>query len=185
MVVLLKLLLKYLEYCGWGNERRRKKVAAQDGLDTLSLSEKGFSEKAPYPAGDAPNPRLDCIAAIVGYREDPVIFTRALASYNDAETISTLRFGVRAKSIKNNAKINQEMSPAELKAYLRKAQSEVSTFKDYISQLEEEVGTWRRGESVPKEKWTPSLKASGGRPAAPRPASTPNILQEQQRQGEG
>lgn len=118
-----------------------------------------------------------------GNSRTTLIINCSPSSYNDAETISTLRFGVRAKSIKNNAKVNQEMSSSELKAHLRKAQSESSTFKEYISLLEEEIGTWRRGESVPKERWTPALKGPATRPITTRPPSTPNILQEQQRRG--
>lgn len=103
------------------------------------------------------------------------------SSYNDAETVSTLRFGVRAKSIKNKAKVNQELSPAELKALLRKAQTQVSTFENYISTLESEVGTWRKGQSVPKDMWTPSFKDNGklsaGRPATPSRAQSDQIRQ--------
>ena len=34
--------------------------------------------------------------------------------YNEAETISTMRFGIRAKCIKNKPKINKELTVAEL-----------------------------------------------------------------------
>ncbi len=100
------------------------------------------------------------------------------SSYNDAETISTLRFGVRAKAIKNKAKINAEISPAELKALLKKAQSQVTTFENYVLSLDAEVQQWRAGESVPKEKWAPPLAGVGiakAEPTTPRP-STPSRL---------
>ncbi|TAQ86834.1 hypothetical protein B7494_g4857 [Chlorociboria aeruginascens] len=100
------------------------------------------------------------------------------SSYNDAETLSTLRFGMRAKAIKNKAKINAEISPAELKALLKKAQSQVTTFENYVQSLEGEVQQWRSGEAVPKEKWAPPLagvaKAKAD-PQTPRP-STPSRL---------
>ena len=83
------------------------------------------------------------------------------SSYNGEETLGTLRFGVRAKAIKNKAKINAELSPAELKQLLKKAQAQVTTYQDYISGLEGEVQTWRNGESVPREKWAPPLSADG------------------------
>lgn len=79
------------------------------------------------------------------------------SSYNDAETLSTLRFGVRAKAIKNKAKINAELSPVELKQLLKKAQHQVITFETYVSTLEGEVQSWRSGETVPKERWTSPL----------------------------
>ncbi|KAK5710493.1 hypothetical protein LTR17_018849 [Elasticomyces elasticus] len=103
------------------------------------------------------------------------------SSYNDAETVSTLRFGERAKTIKQKAKINEELSPAQLKALLRKAQSQVSTFEQYIQSLDSEVSTWRRGEAVPKEHWTPALANLGGRaPAQPAPprSATPSRMRE-------
>jgi kinesin family member 5 len=106
-------------------------------------------------------------------------------SYNTEETLSTLRFGVRAKAIKNKAKVNAELSPAALKALLSKAQSQVMTFEQYIANLEGEVNLWRGGESVPKDRWTQPLVAEGvsGKRAesrAQRP-STPSHLQAESR----
>jgi len=37
-----------------------------------------------------------------------------MCSYNDKETISSLRFGARAKNIKNKPIVNQEKSAKEL-----------------------------------------------------------------------
>ncbi|KAI4138892.1 MAG: hypothetical protein LQ341_004463 [Variospora aurantia] len=82
------------------------------------------------------------------------------SSYNDAETISTLRFGVRAKAIKNKAKINAELSPLELKQLLKKAQNQVTTYEIYVTTLEGEVQLWRSGDTVPRERWAAPL-ASG------------------------
>jgi len=93
-----------------------------------------------------------------GNSRTTLIINCSPSSYNDAETVSTLRFGVRAKAIKNNAKVNQELSPAELKTLLRKAQTQVATFEEYIDKLESEVGQWRKGESVAKEQWTINAK---------------------------
>lgn len=103
------------------------------------------------------------------------------SSYNDAETLSTLRFGVRAKSIKNKAKINAELSPLELKQLLKKAQNQVVTYEIYVSSLEGEVQAWRRGETVPKERWAPPIlgeaaTATRGDFRAPR-SGTPSLLQ--------
>ncbi|KAH0141308.1 kinesin, partial [Aureobasidium melanogenum] len=117
-----------------------------------------------------------------GNSRTTLIINCSPSSYNDAETVSTLRFGMRAKSIKNKAKVNQELSPAELKALLRKAQSQVSSFETYISNLETEVGSWRKGQTVPKEQWTPTLK-DGPTRSAPRPA-TPSLLGEQRKGAE-
>ncbi|BDD63715.1 Kinesin heavy chain, variant 3 [Monascus purpureus] len=117
-----------------------------------------------------------------GNSRTTLIINCSPSSYNDAETISTLRFGVRAKAIKNKAKINSELSPAELKQLLRKAQNQVTSFETYISALESEVQLWRSGDPVPKERWTPARTAesiAGAKVDArtPRP-STPSRLQE-------
>ncbi|KAJ5998286.1 hypothetical protein N7451_006096 [Penicillium sp. IBT 35674x] len=117
-----------------------------------------------------------------GNSRTTLIINCSPSSYNDAETISTLRFGVRAKAIKNTAKVNAELSPAEMKQLLRKAQSQMTTFESYISALETEVNVWRGGESVPKDRWTPArgnevASAARAEARAPRPA-TPSRLQE-------
>lgn len=96
-----------------------------------------------------------------GNSRTTLIINCSPSSYNDAETVSTLRFGVRAKAIKNKAKINAELSPAELKQLLRKAQSQVTSFESYISTLEGEVQLWRNGESVPKDRWAPPRTGEG------------------------
>lgn len=121
-----------------------------------------------------------------GNSRTTLIINCSPSSYNDAETVSTLRFGVRAKAIKNKAKINAELSPTELKSLLRKAQTTITTFENYIGALESEVQLWRQGESVPKDKWTPArtdggaarirdaagAAASGGRPPSRVKAET-------------
>lgn len=94
------------------------------------------------------------------------------SSYNDQETVSTLRFGMRAKSIKNKAKINAELSPAELKRQLNAARNQSVTFEKYIASLDSELQQWRRGEAVPKEQWVASLSA-GGKTAAAEPRPRP------------
>lgn len=96
-----------------------------------------------------------------GNSRTTLIINCSPSSYNDSETVSTLRFGVRAKAIKNKAKINAELSPTELKMLLKKAQSQVITFETYINALESEVQIWRTGETVPRERWTPARTADG------------------------
>ncbi|KAI0140112.1 kinesin-domain-containing protein [Hypoxylon sp. NC0597] len=96
-----------------------------------------------------------------GNSRTTLIINCSPSSYNDAETLSTLRFGMRAKSIKNKAKVNAELSPAELKAMLAKAKANITTFETYISNLEGELQLWRGGETVPKERWVQSMAADG------------------------
>lgn len=93
-----------------------------------------------------------------GNSRTTLIINCSPSSYNDDETLSTMRFGMRAKSIKNKAKVNAELSPAELKALLQKAQTQNITYAEYVSSLEGEVTVWRAGDSVPQEKWVPPLR---------------------------
>ncbi|KMU90141.1 kinesin heavy chain [Coccidioides immitis H538.4] len=120
-----------------------------------------------------------------GNSRTTLIINCSPSSYNDAETISTLRFGVRAKAIKNKAKINAELSPAELKQLLKKAQNQAVTFEKYIASLESEIQLWRSGDTVPQERWV-ALRTGEGVAGikldakAPRPA-TPSRLQTEAR----
>jgi kinesin family member 5 len=88
-----------------------------------------------------------------GNSRTTLIINCSPSSYNDAETVSTLRFGMRAKTIKNKAKINAELSPAELKRQLKSAQNQVLTFEKYMALLDGELRLWRNGETVPTEQW--------------------------------
>ena len=61
------------------------------------------------------------------------------SDYNHGETLSTLRFGQRAKSIQNKAKVNQERSAAELMGMLARSEKEINLLKAYIDMLVEEL----------------------------------------------
>lgn len=114
-----------------------------------------------------------------GNSRTTLIINCSPSSYNDAETLGTLRFGMRAKTIKNKAKVNAELSPAELKQMLKKAQGKITSFETYVGALEGEVSLWRGGESVPKEKWIPPLEPTttpGKRPPTTPRTSTPSRL---------
>eukprot|EP00301_Raphidiophrys_heterophryoidea_P027792 c9826_g1_i1.p1 GENE.c9826_g1_i1~~c9826_g1_i1.p1 ORF type:complete len:915 (-),score=281.95 c9826_g1_i1:193-2580(-) len=55
------------------------------------------------------------------------------SSWNDAETLSTLRFGSRAKLIKNRATINQEFTAAQLKLMLANAEAEIDRLRSQLA----------------------------------------------------
>lgn len=106
-----------------------------------------------------------------GNSRTTLIINCSPSSYNEAETLSTLRFGMRAKTIKNKAKVNADLSPTELKALLKKVKTETITFKTYIAALEGEVGIWRSGQVVPEDKWVTMDKVTRGDFNALPPAS--------------
>ncbi|KAM9981593.1 hypothetical protein ACTFIY_003888 [Dictyostelium cf. discoideum] len=75
---------------------------------------------------------------------------------NVDETISTLKFGARAKSIKNNVKVNQEKSAAELQIIVNALTKELSILKVYSISLENLVNyfkssSYQPGNPIPKE----------------------------------
>jgi len=68
------------------------------------------------------------------------------SSYNDSETLSTLRFGMRAKKIENKAKVNQELSAGELRKLLDIARRQINSFQKLVTAMENELLIWRSGE---------------------------------------
>jgi kinesin family protein 5 len=97
-----------------------------------------------------------------GNSRTTLIINCSPSTFNEAETVSTLRFGMRAKSIKNKVKINEELSPAELKSLLRKAKSEMEELEHQVKLLNAELSKWRNGIAVPNSEWV-----QGGSPVAP------------------
>eukprot|EP00831_Metopus_contortus_P022810 TRINITY_DN20512_c0_g1_i1.p1 TRINITY_DN20512_c0_g1~~TRINITY_DN20512_c0_g1_i1.p1 ORF type:complete len:361 (+),score=69.28 TRINITY_DN20512_c0_g1_i1:356-1438(+) len=65
-----------------------------------------------------------------------LIITASPSMFNAAETLSTCRFGMRAKSIKNNAKVNRILTVAELKLIVSKLEKELKIKTVRITQLE-------------------------------------------------
>ncbi|KAJ1644094.1 hypothetical protein LPJ64_004190 [Coemansia asiatica] len=121
-----------------------------------------------------------------GNSRTTLIINCSPSSFNAAETVSTLRFGMRAKSIKNKAKVNQELSAAELKIMLKRTQTQCLSFRAYSSALEGEVSIWRKGGTVEVDNqvtWDKVIhkeRGAGANPAPPpqqqpqqQPPSTP------------
>ena len=65
-----------------------------------------------------------------------LIITCSPSIYNESETLSTLRFGERAKKIKNKPKINKELSAAELQKLVDKLKEDIKKANARITQLE-------------------------------------------------
>ena len=65
-----------------------------------------------------------------------LVITCSPHPYNEEETLSTMRFGSRARSIKNKPKINREYTVPELKKLLEAAQAECDVLRERIKSLE-------------------------------------------------
>lgn len=83
--------------------------------------------------------------ALGGNSRTTLIVTCSPSTMNENETISTLRFGARAKNIRNVAHINMELSPSQMKEKLEQLEIDNRVQQVYISRLEQELGQWRQG----------------------------------------
>ncbi|OMJ93289.1 hypothetical protein SteCoe_3751 [Stentor coeruleus] len=81
-----------------------------------------------------------------GNSKTSLIVTCSPSPYNESETISSLRFGIRAKTIKNKPKINREYTVAELKLLLAKSKEEIEKRDKMITRLEEKLKN--QGDSI-------------------------------------
>ena len=75
--------------------------------------------------------RLDLLTRVLeeslgGNAKTTLIVTCSPSMMNVQETISTLRFGMRAKNIKNKAKINREWTVPELLVILDRYKKQVA-----------------------------------------------------------
>ncbi|KAL0483681.1 kinesin heavy chain [Acrasis kona] len=155
-----------------GSEKVKKTGAAGTRLEEAKTINKSLS-----CLGNVINALTDGKSKFVPYRDSKLtrllqdslggnslttlVLNASPSVYNDVETISTLRFGIRAKSIKNKPRVNEVLSAVELMKMLEAAR--VS-----IAQLEEEVRCLRSGGKPP-------LKNTGG--AIKRSPSNPEISQ--------
>ena len=85
-----------------------------------------------------------------GNSKTSLIITASPSSFNEPETISTLRFGMRAKAIKNKPTVNKEYTVAELKLLLSKAEMELGKKVLRIQLLEAAV--LEAGAKVPSDE---------------------------------
>ncbi|KAG2525738.1 hypothetical protein BBI17_000463 [Phytophthora kernoviae] len=64
-----------------------------------------------------------------GNSETTLLVCASSSSYNSDETVSTLRFGTRAKNIKNKPKVNEERTVAEYKVLVAEKDKRIATLE--------------------------------------------------------
>ena len=79
-----------------------------------------------------------------GNSKTSLIITASPMSFNADETLSTLRFGVRAKLIKNKPAVNAEKSASEYKRMLEVCNEQLRCAEEIIVGLEADVSTLTR-----------------------------------------
>lgn len=119
------------------------------GLVIYSLTD-GKSTHIPYRDSKLTRVLQDSLG---GNSKTALIITCSPSLYNESETISTLRFGMRAKSIKNTPKINREYTVAELKLMISKCREEISKKDKRIKYLEDTLS--KTGSKVPDSSEVP------------------------------
>eukprot|EP00298_Acanthocystis_sp_HF-20_P008863 c17950_g1_i1.p1 GENE.c17950_g1_i1~~c17950_g1_i1.p1 ORF type:complete len:818 (-),score=339.85 c17950_g1_i1:40-2460(-) len=127
-----------------GSEKVRKTNASGDRLEEAKNINKSLSA-----LGNVINALTDGKATHVPYRDSKLtrilqqslggnsktclVLAASPSSWNESETLSTLRFGSRAKLIKNSATINQELTTSQLKHLLAQAEEEIERLKALLT----------------------------------------------------
>ncbi|KAK7014832.1 kinesin heavy chain [Favolaschia claudopus] len=167
-----------------GSEKEAKKI--NKSLSALGMVINALTDsKVKYiPYRDSKLTRL-LQESLGGNSRTTLIINCSPAAYNEVETISTLRFGIRAKTIKNSARVNAELSPLELKGLLAKAQAANTTYQKHIAALEAELAIWRSGGRVEESDWaTDWLRRLSCRPRTQEGTTTTTRLPSFRRENE-
>mmetsp|Transcript_19 Transcript_19/g.32 ORF Transcript_19/g.32 Transcript_19/m.32 type:complete len:797 (-) Transcript_19:150-2540(-) len=129
-----------------GSEMVRKTGATGDRLDeakriNLSLSALGKvinaltdGKSTHIPYRDSKLTRM-LQESLGGNARTWLVINVSPSSFNAQETLSTLRFGSRAKAIQNKAVVNQARTVEELEALLQKAEKAIDIQAKYIDKL--------------------------------------------------
>eukprot|EP00823_Brevimastigomonas_motovehiculus_P000578 TRINITY_DN1071_c2_g1_i1.p1 TRINITY_DN1071_c2_g1~~TRINITY_DN1071_c2_g1_i1.p1 ORF type:complete len:1112 (+),score=448.60 TRINITY_DN1071_c2_g1_i1:113-3448(+) len=150
-----------------GSEKVAKTEAAGQTLEEAKHINKSLSalgnvinslveNQSHIPYRDSKLTRLLC-DALGGNSKTCLIITCSPSAYNGEESLSTLRFGTRAKKIKNIPKVNQEKSVAEYKLLLTAATKQIARQDEIIKALEKDIAELRNsinavqssGQSIP------------------------------------
>jgi kinesin family protein 5 len=132
-----------------GSEKTRKTQARGQRLDEAKQINKSLSTlgqvinaltsgKGHVPYRNSKLTRL-LSDSLGGNSKTCIIVTCSPCDYNVEETISTLRFGVNCKRVKNKPKVNEELSIAEYKALIEKKNSREMRLLQKIAVLQSQV----------------------------------------------
>ena len=98
-----------------------------------ALTEGGKGKFIPYR--DSKLTRL-LSESLGGNSSTCLVITASYSQYNDRETLSTFRFGERAKKIKNKVKKNEERSAKELLIALNAVELKIQRVTDLVAMIQ-------------------------------------------------
>lgn len=90
--------------------------------------------------------------ALGGNCRTTIIICASPALYNEAETKSTLMFGVRAKTIKNSVVANVELTADQWRRKYEKERDKNKRMSEELELMKRELERWRQGETVPEDE---------------------------------
>ncbi|KAF0989866.1 hypothetical protein HZS_7409, partial [Henneguya salminicola] len=145
-----------------GSEKVSKTGASGIGLDEARNINKSLGalgnvisalseNKSHIPYRDSKLTRI-LQESLGGNSRTTIVICCSLSSLNIPETVSTLRFGQRAKTITNKVSINEELSAEEWKRKFEKERTRALRYKQHSLQLEAELNKFRKGSSVSFDK---------------------------------
>lgn len=102
--------------------------------NVISALSEGRSKHIPYRDSKLTRILQDSLG---GTSSTSLIICCSPSKYNEIETLSTLRFGERAKNVKNKIAMNQEFGLKQLKAMLEKANAEIARLNSVIANMVE------------------------------------------------
>jgi kinesin family protein 5 len=143
----------------------RGQVLEESKLINKSLSALGnvinalFEKQSHVPYRDSRLTRV-LQESVGGNNLTSLVITCSAAGINESDTISTLRFGNRAKAVQNQPKINQEITVEQYKLILGKLEEKFFNVQGYAEQLEKVL----RVNKVPDRDWMVTM--GNGEPLA-------------------
>lgn len=141
---------------------------SKTGATGLTLEEAKTINKSLTTLGMVINSLTDGKSSHIPYRESKLtrvlqeslggnsktclIVTCSPSIYNEAESLSTLRFGNRAKNIRNKPKINKELTVAELQVTIDSLEKKLVIANERIKLLERYIES--KGLKLPKDNFS-------------------------------
>lgn len=126
-----------LNKTGAVGERMEEAKHINKGLLTIGRVINALTEGSPFiPYRDSKLTRL-LKESLGGNSKTTLIVTCSPSIYNEMETVSTLRFGVRAKLIKNKVTVNLELSKEQLVKLVEQKNERIAYLEEYVKFLEQ------------------------------------------------